>query len=291
MRPMGYLALFNEAFDLYKRNFVLLTGVSLVAYVPYFLLTLLARDGSDAETVVLLGSIFMATVAYGATARAVYDRYLDAPVSIAGAWGPIRRRLLPCLLTGAIAWAVFVIGWPAFIYPAVAIYIHGFFLWHVMTIEGKHWFGAYLRSRELTSGQMGRLFVVSLINTLIVAAAPIALMGLAFWSDPSLFSDATTSAQASSSDASIASEFMAAIFMALLFGLPAPLATTISTLLYIDIRIRKEGLDVELLAEQLAAHSPPEPAQPQRVTENFGRHREGEGEREHDQDLVPNEGA
>jgi hypothetical protein len=246
LRPLGNLDLLNEAFHLYKRHFVLLAGVCALAYVPYFALLALVPPGSTAEAWLISSLLPVLAVAHGAMAKAAFDCHLGVPTSMAHAWGSLARRPVRLLLTGLLAWFAFFAGFSLLCLPAIHVYFAGFFLWHVMVVEERYFAAAYQRSKELASGQWGRIAVISALMLLLTAVFPTTLMLLAYLEDPSAFINPPDP-----QPTSLATDLMGYVIVAVILALAAPLPTILSLLLYLDTRIRREGFDVEWLASRL----------------------------------------
>src|SRR5438874_439459 len=117
LRPLGYGDLINEAFDLYKHNFVLLVGIGAVVYVGEGLLeTLLVNFPTVKEGVSNASDVLPVLVTFPIT-KAITDRYLGRESSILGSWRYALRRLIPLLLTTLLALVLVLVGFALFLVP------------------------------------------------------------------------------------------------------------------------------------------------------------------------------
>jgi hypothetical protein len=182
--------------------------------------------------------------------KAIADRCLGLAASIPGIWSALLRRLFPFLATSVMAWAMLLIGFSLCWVPGVIFSFWIFFLWPVMELEGRCYFAAFPRSRELAAGQWGRILVTTALIWLLTVV-PIGLLGYASYGV-----DAEPPA-ASASSPGLRVPDWEDLTGNLLFGamlaLGTPLPTALSVLLYLDVRVRKEGFDVEWLFRQMEA--------------------------------------
>ena len=109
------------------------------------------------------------------------------------------------------------------------------FATHAVVIENRDVFGAFGRSRELVRGNWWRVFGIGLVFLLIVISiiAIVTLVsiiiGLLFNLGPLAYS----------------------ILSGVVGALLIPVYYIASTLLYIDLRVRKEGYDLQALSDDL----------------------------------------
>jgi hypothetical protein len=247
LRPLGYGELFNEAFDLYKQNFVLLAGIGAVVFIPYSILLALAK-GSPTFTS-LLGVLFMVPMvaASGACVKAIADRYLGREATIADSWRFMRGRLWVFLLTLLLASLAVMGGLLLLIIPGVIVALRISVLTGVMVVEEKYKAAAFRRCGELAKGHYARLFVVGVVLALLVQCPAMLVQGLAEWAG---MSSAALSVGA----------WIAALIGGIVNAVVHPLNSLLQVLLYFDLRVRNEGYDVELLAREMGVKLPAESA-------------------------------
>lgn len=140
-RPMGFADVLDEAFDLYKNNFVLFVGIGAIVYAPvYFLvgvsMTLLSTEFSSISTsstaanltttAVLGGLIFLVVMLFlltyplvtGAFTTAISRRYLDEQTTIGKSYGAVWGRF--GALIGTMLLYVLVVFGPVLLLGIIA---------------------------------------------------------------------------------------------------------------------------------------------------------------------------
>ena len=279
-RPMPLPELLDELFRLYRRHFSLIVGVALLVALPGLVWTLVtgvyrlnsasyvnlvttspgAQPSFNSQqlssllgTILLgvLGGIILLPFSVGAVYRAVTDVALGRPATIGSVLRETLARYWPLLgLIGllflfAIGWFIAeIIGFVLLILPGIAVFCATVYLgvrWSLvvaaMMAEDIGPIRGLGRSWNLVSGSWWRTFGILLIVTimqLIISYALIILFGL-------------IAALVSTGD------FQAALVQiggTLLGALVSPITTIAITLLYFDLRVRKEGLDLDQLAQQ-----------------------------------------
>jgi hypothetical protein len=275
LRPLDYGEIFNEAFDLYKQNFLLFFGIGAVVYLPYGLLSGLLSGSNLTEGLLTLGSLLPIFAAYGAVVKALADRYLGEPVTIGGAWRYLLQRLLPYMLTWLIVLFLMSLVLAAFVLAVVyasenrgmasavliillAVVLVLFaslwlaFLPSVMIVEDRFYRDAVRRSGQLAAGNWWRIFVVSFFTGLVTYGAMIVVVVIF-----SLFTGLGTVLVGQTGGAAASPETWGAMAaMQILYGVLQAILTPVTALafvlLYFDVRVRREGYDVELLAREMA---------------------------------------
>jgi len=261
--PRNFGDIIGEAFRIYGRNFLkLLAIVAIVEVILVVLGTILnfslwqpiymyIMSGGNIEflapfigTFIVMGIILLVSyiVAYplmtGALVHAVSEQYLRQTLSIGQAYGFAWRRLLAMIGAGILAflavagiiaicisvatfswvgWICIVIG----IVAAVYLMIGWIFLWQAALLEGLGPIAALSRSWALVKGNWWRVFGIMLVVGLIAGAIS-AILGII----------------------PVVGGIIGSI-------LSIPIAITSATLLYYDLRVRKEGYSLEALAEEL----------------------------------------
>lgn len=176
-------------------------------------------------------------------------RTLDQPCTLGAAYAHARRRyrsllgasLLSMLAAGAVTAFTLFIGAPFALY----LYIS----WHLapqaVVLEGRRAGAGLARSNHLTRGSWWRLaglLIVIGILQLLAAAVPGGL--------GALISGFTSSEDVLGGGAGVV---LLAIIAALVDVVMIPIAVTASTLFFTDLRLRREGFDIDLLLQRGAA--------------------------------------
>ena len=245
-------ALLDRAVRLYANNFALLLGITAVAYVPFYLIMLLFQssisfnphDENAPWAAILYFIVFMVLwtsiafpIAGGAATYAISERYLGNNVAIDAA---LRRGL-------AHFWSVsmaqitvsirVIIGFMLFIVPGVLWLLSYSLVVPTILVEGQKAMPSLRRSRELMKGQRGKGFAIMIVLILLefITGAGISSVSRAI-----IGTDSTGGAVLHSAVSNLMSIFL------------APLGIVATILLYYDMRIRKEGFDLDMLSRAIA---------------------------------------
>jgi hypothetical protein len=271
LRPMGIGDILDETFRLYRENVMLFVATCAVLEVPVqiinFLilrsapvatrptpgqpLTLEQASALAASVITLLAAQAITTAAL---AVAISNRYLNRSVTVGDAYRATINRLGPLLL--AIVWAgvrlillsiawIVLVGIPFLIYFAVAWSL----LSQVVMLENAGGAGASARSRELIRGYWWKTLGLLVVTGLLV--------NILTWL-PTLVIGAIVGSGAGSSAAQLLIRGIVSLIIGVL-TLPIPIAAM--TLLFYDLKIRKEAFDLEALVQQAGAPPPPVPYQ------------------------------
>jgi hypothetical protein len=206
---------------------------------------LLGGELSGAFSVLVLGTL-LGAILTGMLAAVVTEDVLGMKLTIGQAWQRARSRmwalfglalvttilevlgLIPCLVIGVYLWGVWAVAVPA------------------MMVEGTSVWGSLRRSRRLVNGTFWRVWGIRALGTILLSlvsaliAGPFTLIGLFAGGDQ--FGDPHLSA------VYIAFTAVGSIIST---TVTAPVRAAVDALLYVDLRMRKEGLD--LVLQQRAA--------------------------------------
>ncbi len=275
LRPLGLGDIFDEGFDLYKRNFVFLLLVTALAVVPLdiglaFVSPRLlpavfdlfgVTAGSDAFWIWLLVGLTrlmlffpLLMLAVAPLVSAAGARYLEREVSVWAVYRAWLRRLPGLLLTVLLVGAALDLGLLGCLAGWLPVATQLFFTLHAFAIEAKGPGKALGRSNGLVGGYGGRVFnclfllglvawVISLGVTFPLAYLLDNVLHLAPGTQ-SLYGGAGVGQSAEGQVVMLISTGLAHLFL-------MPFVVCVMTVLYYDLRIRKEGFDIELLAEDL----------------------------------------
>jgi hypothetical protein len=252
LRPLGLLDLFDEAFSLYRKNFVIFFGIGALVYIPFNILSgLFSQDplafsnSAELDPSLLTGllftsilSIFAFGVANGAITKAVSDRYIGHPTSIGSSYAFVLARAFPFFFTVLLAGIVIGLG-ALLIIPAIIFSFMFVFVSQVFVVEDLRFGQALGRSRSLAKENWVRILLVGIFIVLITVIVSFLSVGIT-----DIFQAAGQS-------------IIAAVIEGLLQAFILPLVSAAYVLLYFDIRVRKEGYDLELLAKELEDRGAP----------------------------------
>ncbi|HEX2039888.1 MAG TPA: hypothetical protein VHF47_09195 [Acidimicrobiales bacterium] len=273
LRPLGIGETLDVAIKVYRARFGTLVKTVGVVVAPVFVLGALVQlsllpdseddvvqtdpvtgeittvDASEVWTIVA-GFILLAFLTYlaaqlatAAAFKIIGASYLGEEVewrdSLRFAFGRLRSLVWLSILTGL----GLLLGFLACILPG--IYLYG--AWSVavpaLVLEDARGRAALGRSRRLVQGRWWPVFgvvVLSWLLTTIVSGALGGLLGgiVAFGDNDTVAAFADAVAQAAAS------------------MLTTPFAAAVATVLYFDLRVRKEGFDLELLARNVGVEPP-----------------------------------
>ena len=267
-RQLSIGDLLDAAFRLYRRRFAFFVAIAALLLVPTGLLLLLFQQSSGIQTLALfIQNIFMTPLISATLIHCVARTHDSATSSIRAAYRVGLGRYLPLLLAmfveglligipmaivvgclgaivlpssigGSLAALIFVVVLVVLlvlpIVTRLALANQAIVLEQCGPVEGLK------RSWYLTSGWFWRTFWVSTcagILTYLIGSLPaLAIEFVLGLTDP------TSAASLAPSITTVVSQ--AGLIVAL------PLQAAISTLLYVDLRIRREGYDLEMLARQ-----------------------------------------
>jgi hypothetical protein len=240
--------LLDEAFDLYKKNFRLFFGIAVLVNVPVSLLVLVFPYGSLAMWAVRIASVCVSFITMSALTDAALSRLLTRETTIAASYRHGLRRLF-WVLAGMTIYAVAAgIGLILFVFPGMVVSLWWLLLIPVIMVENRGWFGLLKRPRQLAAGNLWRLFFLALglgLLALIVSGVLGALVVLI----------ATTGGIDLQHPPDLSSGTGVLIWAGYLFvsalanSAWAPAVTTAQLLAYLDLRIRREAYDIELLTQ------------------------------------------
>jgi len=260
LRPLGAGQLLDAAIRVYRAKFLLLVGIVALPLIPLTGLHVISSAYSIPSQLADLAQGLVQHLISAALTLAISCTYLQEPTSIAHAYQLSVRRywslfgasflqglaiglpgvvLVICGMTvagGMIVPLLLVVPLAAFLGTRWSLSTPAIVLEHAGATEGLR------RSWELTDHCFWRVLgtsVLASILTFIIAELP----GMAI---------------AYGVESLVASELVVAVASTLTtqisLVLTLPLSTAVTTLLYYDLRVRKEGYDLELMAA--AATSP-----------------------------------
>src|SRR5579863_819565 len=197
-----------------------------------------ARLGAGAITqlVTLVGGAFV----LAACVKALSDAYLGQQTSVRGSLRFGLRRLLPLLALGIVYGIGQILGFILLIIPGIWLYAAWSVRVPALVIERAGPFRALGRSRRLVKGRWWPTAGVLIVSAIMV----------------SVISDIVGAALGAILFTSANPSVLLAVVLSILIGsvtgvLLQPFSAAVVTVLYYDLRIRHEGYDLELLADQL----------------------------------------
>lgn len=253
LRPLMVGELLDEVFDLYRRNFRLFFGIAVLLYAPLGMLIVVGagRTGSQALANVL--SVLAGLLTTCALAHAAMERIHGRPITIAGAYRRGLGRVLRLLSGTIVGGLALFAGVLLLIIPGIIVALWMQLLPPVAVAENRGGVRALERCRWLAGGQLWRLVAIMLGLALVVLIFNLAILGMvALLAGVFGLEDAEPGEPVDTT-----AQYVVYVLVFLVYTLSqsawAPLLTLTQVLAYIDLRVRKEAYDLELLAEAAEA--------------------------------------
>jgi len=250
LRPLTVGEILDTSFTLYRRHFGALATVSLICTgLPLILRLFVEASGGmfvnlPLAFVYLLNLVVLNLVATGATVFIVSESYLGRPLSAREALAratPYMGRILVCSLLMAL---VVGLGFLLLVIPGIVLAVGlALAIPAVVLEQGRSASAALSRSWELTRGSRWRMFGLGVTLLVLLYVPVVAISGLA----AVLLPRGTGFALITSSVATVVAIAIGGIAQLFIY----PLFYCVLTVTYYDLRVRKEGFDLELLASSL----------------------------------------
>ena len=273
LKPRSVWEVTDDAFDVYREHFAALAGITAVVAAPVLIILsvwLLSgyRDLDHFTSSSDQFGRFLAQMAWivplvavaamlqsAATALAVRDILTGAAPTILSVYRRVFQRFLPLLFGALLPAAVaFILSCVPFLWIFIAVWYA--FTAHGIVLEDRKLLDSMKRSRDVSQNYFGKtLGMICLMTVINVAffAGCRALISEAFSILPKAEGSATPYA------AEQFQSLVAAVSSSVLLLLLLPLPAIAVTLLYYDLRVRREGLDVESEAATWGVPLAPDP--------------------------------
>jgi hypothetical protein len=234
LRPRSATEILDAAFRLCGAHYGALVTATIVVFAPALVLRLLLPAGGEYIVAVLQN--LLAAIADGAAIAIVSGAYLGRSVDAGTGLRALGGRMGALIVTSIGRGILIILGLALLIVPGLIAIALTFAMPMAIILEGKSAGEAFSRSRELARGHVLRIlgtlllaFIIFFVIVLTLSFGIGAVAGLL----------------------GIGPRIAAAIGE-IVFVLPYPLLSVVGTLLYYDLRIRKEGFDIDVMAQELA---------------------------------------
>jgi hypothetical protein len=255
LRPRSPSEIVDAAFQLLRRDYVSFVTIMGIAYVPYLVVLMLMSnllgvnpdDASVGGALFVLGStlasLIWLTVVSAALVVAASDAYTGQRVDVGRALRTVLPRVVGVLGVGLMRTFLAAFGALFFLVPGLYFYTRYVAAPAALIVEHRGALASMARSSELTRGRkwdvLKALALVYIIYMLLIGLFAVAGTALSQVTGIGLLPDLLTS-----------------VGTILIYPLPS----IVETLLYYDLRIRKEGYDIELMARELGERPVEQPA-------------------------------
>ncbi|HEX3722664.1 MAG TPA: hypothetical protein VHV31_07720 [Nitrolancea sp.] len=259
-RPLSVSDLIDETIRIFRNNFLLFCGIGAVLMIPAGLIMLIQQiavqqHGSDLAFSLLtsfLVSLVRAIVYVGvlaATFHAFTEIRAGRKTSVIDSYNIGLEHFVAMLWTTflvvfmLVLISITVIGIPAAIYLSIS----WLFALHATAFERKFGWSVLARSRALVKGEWLRVFGITILVGIIAGLANLvfSIPNIALGVAEALGSEGATFRAVAAS--------ISVIFSTAGWIVTGPIIYISSILLYFDLRARKEGYDLEMMANQAEA--------------------------------------
>jgi len=264
IRPMTFVELFDGAFVMFGRQGMTLLKIAAAAAVPFALLFLgyfryvVTQRGAfvldEHINAMLLMSVLLTfalaglSVGRGAVAIAVFRTVDGAPVSAWGCWRDALRRGVPLSFAGLFAGATTFVGAWFCLVPAVIPMMWWSLARAVIVREELPPLTALRRSRQLLRGHGGKIWMVQVMFAFLslLALCNLFLLISLLLAILSGFLTIDTSSVARFIFGHGRFNYVFVMWLAMVvFVAMEPLKGCVDALLYLDARVRAEGVDLQ----------------------------------------------
>jgi len=236
LRPLSLGELLDVSFVQYRRLFVTLMGVTLVTSGPAAVMRLYLDQAGGPFLrpglwlVITFLSLFLSMVGVGATTHIVSDAYLGEELSVGAAFARVMPMIGPLTVLSVLSSLAIGLGMVAFLVPGIIVGCGLAVSTTALVLERLSAVAAMRRSWSLTEGFRGKIFLALLVAFALLMIPGIALAALTIVPGVGLLLDVLT---------------------AVVSLLVTPFLYVLFTILYYDLRVRKEGFDLEMLTRHV----------------------------------------
>jgi hypothetical protein len=291
LRPMSLGEVLDRTFSIYKQNFLLFAGITLLPFLLLFAVNIaiaelnpgVARMGQGGAmpsmgmiggflaggSVVFILYLFLAGAAHAATVVSVSDLYLGRTSGVREAYGRVGTRVfrvilmyfllflivfigvmgivvLTILLRSPILGGVFMI---VAVIAAVVLFCRAAVAVPAAILEDTGAVRSISRSFELTQGHGGQIFLIFLL-TAVMSYVAIIIFQLPFLA----LAGSVAKAGQTPGFGFVVMENISTLIAQVLVG---PIGTIALSLMYYNLRVRKEAFDVQHLMASLGTQPAP----------------------------------
>jgi hypothetical protein len=280
LRPLSVGEVLDASFKIVRQSFGTLAGCVVVVALPLNIVNTLITtstsdnafnlDSTSSNASVSTGtelagvlltttlSLVLTTLAAAACFRAVSGVYLGEQPTVGGSLSFAATRVLPVIVLSFLYFFGLIPAYIALIIPGVWLTVAWSVSFPALLSEGLGPVGALGRSFRLVKGRwwptFGALLVMYLL-VIVISGILGALLGATLV-------------------AAVDNEAVAAVFYTIINTLSSlitlPLMASVLTVVYFDLRVRKEGFDLQLLARGVGQDGSAYATSPQAVGESSG---------------------
>ena len=271
LRPMTLGEVLDRTFTLYRERFLLFAGISALSYLLLmifkFCVLLFQRanltNGAPSTPsqsigfigtfiVGVFGALFLAFILVGiaqaATIWAVSELYLGREAGVGSAYSNSKSRILVVLATILLVGLASGVAFIFLIIPGIYVACRLAVAIPVVIVEHESPTTAMERSWQLTEGHVGQMFLLLVLVWVISYAVAMLLQLPVFF-----FAFTAAMAKQQISVGVTAYSYVAEFVAQVLAG---PVGTISASLMYYNLRVQKEGFDIQHLLSSLGGTAP-----------------------------------
>lgn len=263
LRPMTLGQVLDTTFSLYKRNFWLFVGITSIPFLAVLVLQVgaaalqlsrpspqpaspaLASGAIVGGIVFLLAYFLLAGAAQAATIFAVSDLYLGRAATVRGSFRKVGGKAFRVILVLLLVGLTVGVGFLLLIIPGIILFCRTAVAVPASMLEDTKAVGSIERSIQLTKGFAMQIFLIFL---LVWVLSYIAL--LIFQVPFAYLQGATAQARQTLVFGMLALQHLSSFLSNVLVG---PIGTIAFSLMYYNLRVRKEAFDLQHLMNSLPA--------------------------------------
>ncbi|HVH59190.1 MAG TPA: hypothetical protein VM709_02620 [Candidatus Sulfotelmatobacter sp.] len=263
LRPMTLGQVLDTTFSLYKRNFWLFVGITSIPFLAVLILQVgaaalqlsrpspqpaspaLASGAIVGGIVFLLAYFLLAGAAQAATIFAVSDLYLGRAATVRGSFRKVGGKAFRVILVLLLVGLTVGVGFLLLIIPGIILFCRTAVAVPASMLEDTKAVGSIERSMQLTKGFAMQIFLIFL---LVWVLSYLAL--LIFQVPFAYLQGATAQARQTLVFGMLALQHLSSFLSNVLVG---PIGTIAFSLMYYNLRVRKEAFDIQHLMNSLPA--------------------------------------
>jgi len=236
LRPLSLGELLDVSFVQYRRLFATLMGVTLVTSGPSVLIRLYLNQSGGVLVHPVLWlfaaflSLFLSVIGVGATTHIVSDSYLGEELSVGAAFARVMPMIGPLTILSVLSSVAIGLGMIFFLVPGIIIGCGLAVATTALVLERLDAVAAMKRSWALTDGFRWKIFGALVVGFVLLLIPGMAFAALTFIPGIGILLEVVT---------------------ALVSLVVTPFLYVLFTILYYDLRVRKEGFDLEMLTKHV----------------------------------------
>jgi len=191
-------------------------------------------------------SLLASTLATGACFKGIGDAYLGEKPSAATSLRYALRHLHSIVWVTVLGWILVILGFIACVLPSIWLYVSFALAVPVLLTEGVKGRKALGRSRRLVKGRWWPAFAIIFLGALLTGIVSLVIGGL------------LEAASLTNPDNNTVGVVTGTLGNTVATALTTPFSAAFVAVLYFDLRVRKEGFDLQLFAERIGLAPRPE---------------------------------